>query len=537
MSQQVIKEEDGINETYENKWKNRIERIAKNKKYPFDSWFDSNGRLYIPFDQELEYRVPSSIEKELNDLGYYHIDHINGLCSRGERFIKISKLLNKNPNNNDLIKIFNNSRSGKVLKSEQLNIVFSQNVHDIAKMSTGRGWRSCLQLPLNDLKSGYEYKNLFKEVKNGGIVAYLIKKEDKEIDNPISRIWIRRFICGRNTILFPENKVYGYNSENFLNSVKNYLNNKQKNIKSNFYKYVGGDYSDTFDKKRYVFFSNNKEDIIKLYKNRNSYKKVSGICYSIGLVNSILEKGINNFDKSFIEEIIENIDHYYTKDIIIKAPSFSTKIYISKVLEDYSGFLCYNLIKKIENNKSAKNILDQSIDILISKIKNVKELKYIDYVFYQKAITNISSSLDFSIDKRDISYKDFDEKKIKTIIKLYCGMIRRLNEIKKMNIYSFEISISCSIFRMWKHFSHLFYSDYSMKKIISNLDKDKDSLSLGNFSTFLKNKKFHCFSSLLKNNLNRLKKQYSIIPQESLDSMSINFRIKDYKDILKMMVG
>lgn len=76
-------------------------------------------------------------------------------------------------------------------------------------MSTDRNWTSCMNL------DGGAYKETpLYQVQYGGMCAYLIKETDKEIEEPIARIAIKRLEgiqSPRKFVFMPENRIYGDN--------------------------------------------------------------------------------------------------------------------------------------------------------------------------------------------------------------------------------------------------------------------------------------------------------------------------------------
>lgn len=68
-----------------------------------------------------------------------------------------------------------------------LMMVVSRNIDDIATMSTDRGWRSCMAYD-----GGY-FDNALMAIKRGSLVAYLAKKDDFELKEPMSRSIIHPF--------------------------------------------------------------------------------------------------------------------------------------------------------------------------------------------------------------------------------------------------------------------------------------------------------------------------------------------------------
>ena len=278
-------------ENYEAQWKNKIEELAKKNPKPFDEWFGGKDRVYIPFNFDAEDSdaidymddVVRALKERYPDK-CQEIDFVGGYCSQGNRKQRIGKLLNSAKNKEikelqqkiealmqteeyefspeyiefsredkklrqywtDIINAFTNSPlRAKTEVSQDVDhyVVISQNPHDIAKMSTGRSWSSCMTLG-----SGMYHQNVFCEVSDGGFIAYLIKANDLEIEDPISRIHIRRFenMLG-DSFAQAEESVYGEDVTGFSEAVDDWIKQKQKNIAAGIYTRMGGSYSDSFE--------------------------------------------------------------------------------------------------------------------------------------------------------------------------------------------------------------------------------------------------------------------------------------------------
>jgi hypothetical protein len=99
------------------------------------------------------------------------------------------------------------------------------------------------------LGGGINEDDVYLEVADGGLIAYLIKEHDKEIQRPIARILIRRFsnILGH-SLAFAERRVYGGQVGGFLDIVEKWLKDKQANeLAIGEYTLRGGKWSDSFD--------------------------------------------------------------------------------------------------------------------------------------------------------------------------------------------------------------------------------------------------------------------------------------------------
>jgi len=292
-------------QTYDD-YRSRVQQLSSQNPYPFKEWFDENGRAYVPFiTNQGQDNVDKSVQAELEENNYQITDYQQGYCVSGNRTFKISKVLNNlkkqklniiqqkiqenerenerdpihyqinfnqlqeelirtNKYYDELINTFINSsfraNQANPNKSE-FSVVISQNPHDVAQMSTGRNWTSCMELG-----QGSHYEDVFCEVSNGGLVAYLVKSNDIEIENPLARIHIRRFDNKEGqSFAIPEKTIYGNEIEGFSEFVKQWLDQKQGYIASGMYERQGGEYSDTFGD-TFLSAPTEKEDVIKWFK-------------------------------------------------------------------------------------------------------------------------------------------------------------------------------------------------------------------------------------------------------------------------------
>lgn len=185
---------------------------------------------YIPVEKHAV--VPNNIRIALEDKGYVATDYIAGKAREidGSRVMRIGKLLADNPN---LQKQFNEDPQRALSKKSDKIVVISRHPYDVAGMSTGRGWKSCMNLTDGD-KRHY----VMQDVKNGTLVAYLIDKHDKNIENPISRMLIKTFQYEHDpsdTLLASDEIQYGTSDEGFANTIQRWLNKTNGPEKTGFY--------------------------------------------------------------------------------------------------------------------------------------------------------------------------------------------------------------------------------------------------------------------------------------------------------------
>ena len=138
---------------------------------------------------------------------------------------KIGKFIAKNK---DLLNAFASDpfRSTKNIEDAEKYIVISDHAYDIAGMSTGRNWTSCMNI-LNGCNKQY----VANDIVHGTFVAYLILKDDMNIEKPLGRILIKPYelirkgyagLSRRPIVYSPEPTVYS--SYVGLENVVEYLN-------------------------------------------------------------------------------------------------------------------------------------------------------------------------------------------------------------------------------------------------------------------------------------------------------------------------
>ena len=188
--------------------------------------FKGKYRIYLELESPKEdLYVNPSIKKELDLKGYDIENYPAGLAKKkgdGKRLIRIARLLKDNP---DLLKNFINDPKRSASKRKELMVVVSRHPYDIVGMTTGRGWTSCMALD----KDGYRYIRI--DIKQGSIIAYLIRKDDKNINNPVGRLMIRPFVNAedpKDVLLIPEKRIHGTNKKGSYETILKWLNVFQK---------------------------------------------------------------------------------------------------------------------------------------------------------------------------------------------------------------------------------------------------------------------------------------------------------------------
>jgi len=119
-------------------------------------------------------------------------DYSKGICIDGDgNERKIGKVLNDR-NQPDLLKLYSDSKTDSLKNVNDLMVVISRHPYDIIGMSTNRGFKTCHDL--NDQRyGGLHLGGIRGTLERGALIAYLIRENDKNIQNPISRILIKKY--------------------------------------------------------------------------------------------------------------------------------------------------------------------------------------------------------------------------------------------------------------------------------------------------------------------------------------------------------
>lgn len=228
---------------------NRIESDFENKV------FGNKNRIYIPLQKinpkkasrNIGLTIENRVENTLRRDGYEVIDYVKGTCKKigdTKNIYKIGKVLNK-LNRDVELKSFNNDFARNLANqgTDNLEVVISRHAYDIAGMSTGRGWTSCLEIG----KENEKY--IQPHIELGSLIAYVIDKSDRNIRSPKSRILINPYKLFRKSPRHPEvtkyfsAKIYGTFVPGFKETIDNWLEENQ-DIPYGTYSLSGGLYAD-----------------------------------------------------------------------------------------------------------------------------------------------------------------------------------------------------------------------------------------------------------------------------------------------------
>jgi hypothetical protein len=231
---------EGVNYSEYKKWSknfnwdfyNEMGRIFKSDISNYQDNSKNFDRIYFDLkvdSENFEIIIPNEIRDFFNWHGQDNemeiLDYNKGICiDKDGREIRIGRLLRK-MGEDRLIDIYNKSKQNLLKNIDDLQVVISRHPYDIIGMSTDRGWTTCLDI--NDKRYGGEHlHHMEKFLKNGALIAYLIRKNDKNINNPISRILIIKNWYGG----VSDEEIYGTYVKEFEDFVSNWCRELNKKI-------------------------------------------------------------------------------------------------------------------------------------------------------------------------------------------------------------------------------------------------------------------------------------------------------------------
>ncbi|GAB5390062.1 MAG: hypothetical protein Alpg2KO_30300 [Alphaproteobacteria bacterium] len=170
-------------------------------------------RQYLPLLQAEPSDLQKAVESHLTEAGFTEIDYKKGTCLDDRKQVrKIGRLLNT-PETSRLFEQF--SRDSSRQADRQL-VVLSRHPYDVIRMSTGRGWESCMS------KRGMYGHLLGNEVKQGSLVAYLVSENDPNINDPMARIALKPYRNEDGETVWKPGPQYGLRSKLFERTLTQY---------------------------------------------------------------------------------------------------------------------------------------------------------------------------------------------------------------------------------------------------------------------------------------------------------------------------
>lgn len=371
----------------------------------------------------------------------------------------IGKILQKY-NKTDVLELFKNDP----LRTGSLSIVISRHPYDIAGMSTNRGWRSCMHL-----KDGCNREYVKSEILSGTLVAYLISKKDKNINNPFSRIAIKPYFNDSGNRILQASKTYGIDpTGEFKEQLQKFLNEKFNiNQKTGNYHFNPISYNDNETSSVFNFGKNGEQFIKRELKTKNLHN----ILLSQHYVNFLVEKDKEK-NETYINLMYDNIIKY--------AKEKSTECY--SYLEILSILGAGNSYHNSNNNDTFSNLINKlnkdetfkkyTLDCYMAHILFSRRLKFKqlpNYFKFLKEDENLNHAINYKSELTKIINNEHTEESVNEFFKLR----KKLNEISKKDEQIKELldnhDNNLSLDRFIK--SRIFLNDIKKLKELFNMEE------------------------------------------------------------------
>lgn len=232
-----------------------LEELSEKQMDRVDSWGRSpaavkisqhvipkgQDRMVIPLEDPHDHKIQADpdVVNHLKTHGYELSDWRKGTATdKYGRDVNIGKILNKtnaDPKTKAAFHLDNN-RSNKELHDD-LQVVISRHPYDVAGMSTGKRWVSCVGMDKESRGVSQDNSHVLEyDIRQGTHVAYLTKKGDDKALDPLARIALKPFRekGSDRVILHPEHKMYGTAASSFEHTVNSWVN-KHFPLKDNTY--------------------------------------------------------------------------------------------------------------------------------------------------------------------------------------------------------------------------------------------------------------------------------------------------------------
>ena len=244
-------------------YKERYNDIFQKYKNEYEG--DRNAfRIYIPLirekkKSETQHAVEKILKSELGiDVTNTEVfDYVWGKAKfpGSKNWTGIGKMLGKKPEWAPVLKKFAEDETRTLKgKDADLEVCISRHPYDVVGSDTDRPWINCMTLThYNRFKKVWQSKGgsvsyLKHDVRQGSLTAYLIKKSDRNLQEPLANIGIKPYLNEKDPkdiVLVPDNRMYGMRHLDFSKTVFAWCDEVNGN-KIGFYKIAKDLHMDNF---------------------------------------------------------------------------------------------------------------------------------------------------------------------------------------------------------------------------------------------------------------------------------------------------
>ena len=205
---------------------NLVKSLNWNHRELFPSLFGDNDRIVLPYvidKKKLDtykrvQRIRQHVEKKVD--GITEFDYLKGTIVSRKQKMKIGKMIK---DSKQLSKTF---QKDPLRVGEKLKIVISRDPYDIVSMSSNRSWASCMTIDtitMSQCAISTTAQKLIETVTEGALIAYLVRENDMNLRDPLSRVLIKPYRSLDKHICYITSKVYGLPNSLFKQQVNKWV--------------------------------------------------------------------------------------------------------------------------------------------------------------------------------------------------------------------------------------------------------------------------------------------------------------------------
>jgi hypothetical protein len=192
------------------------------RQYTANVVFGRNPDIYQAWESDPHRTDPKALPNKsvmdaLATMQYDVMDYAKGIFVKPPKPESIGKIFDAYKVDRSIANKFEVEHSEDFNTSNQV-IVITRDKYEVAEVSTNKKWSSCLNLGggwtgLDELgkAQGENAQPAVRDVAIGSIAAYLVKKDDMNLDDPVARVSMKPFISDttHHIALGVHDKVYG----------------------------------------------------------------------------------------------------------------------------------------------------------------------------------------------------------------------------------------------------------------------------------------------------------------------------------------
>ena len=373
-----------------------------------DVVFNKKQRLYLPVQKKVKSKIEPQIKEFLASIGYEIKNYVGNLAFKSDnprREGRIGKLLFQN-GRADLQDLFLKDPTRELAtKQAEYSVVVSRHPYDIAGTSAGTGreaWHSsCL-----NINGGCNSHYIPAEIKNGTLVAYYIRTEDKNINKPLGRVNIKPYKKeeeldqkDKQKCYFPDSRVYGSFPPDAILALKEWIISWQGDLTGDFYKWKG---CYNYDGTAYLISVGSNMNIsqIEATKGDNNVD-------NFDIVNDLEEEEPPHFRPGHAYDQSDDVSNFWD---YFSGRSSEVSVYDYNLEPEYlgdgnwtidNGYIHFNVVNLVLDAETAEDISWGMDEYISCSIKYVENLTFKGYNFdammdfYSDTTLRVSDTLSF----------------------------------------------------------------------------------------------------------------------------------------------